>query len=136
MDEPVARKPLIIQPGQGRAYPMGRMFAVFKADRAETESKYSVSEWWLDPGCRLPNQHAHKEDHVYYVIEGTLTVLLASNAHRAERGAYVIIPGGALHAFENQSPTKTGFISINVPGGFEDDVPEIAAALALVNPVG
>ena len=28
---------------------MGRISAVFKADDAETESRYSISEWWLEP---------------------------------------------------------------------------------------
>lgn len=60
----MARKALIIPPGAGRVYPAGRMQAIFKADMDETNSKYSVSEWWLDPGARLPNQHLHEEDHI------------------------------------------------------------------------
>ena len=45
---PLVRKALILAPGQGRPYPMGRMRALFIADTAETDSRYSVSEWWLD----------------------------------------------------------------------------------------
>ena len=43
------RKPVVLRPGEGRAYPMGRIGAVFKADGAESDSRYSISEWWLDP---------------------------------------------------------------------------------------
>jgi hypothetical protein len=43
------RKPKIIEPGQGRVYPMGKMTAVFKADGPETLDAYSISEWWLEP---------------------------------------------------------------------------------------
>ena len=30
------RRPVVLGPGEGRAYPMGRISAVFKADGAET----------------------------------------------------------------------------------------------------
>jgi hypothetical protein len=44
-----SRKPVVLAPGEGRAYPMGRISAIFKADEAEAESRYSISEWWLEP---------------------------------------------------------------------------------------
>jgi len=34
-----ARKPVVLAPGQGREYPMGRISAVFKADGHETASR-------------------------------------------------------------------------------------------------
>jgi hypothetical protein len=43
------RKALVLGPGEGRAYPMGGIGAVFKADGVETASRYSISEWWLEP---------------------------------------------------------------------------------------
>jgi hypothetical protein len=46
------RDPIILGPGEGRPYPMGRLSAVFKADGAETAGRYSISEWWLDPYTR------------------------------------------------------------------------------------
>jgi hypothetical protein len=60
----LARKALILTPGQGRPYSMGRMRAVFMADNAETDSHYSISEWWLEPNTRGPGVHAHPDDHV------------------------------------------------------------------------
>ena len=66
------RKPVILTPGAGRAYPMGRIRAVFKADGDETARAYSVSEWWLDANTTGPGAHAHPEDNVFYVIEGTM----------------------------------------------------------------
>ena len=37
---PSFRKPVILGPGEGRSYPMGRIAALFKADEFETESRY------------------------------------------------------------------------------------------------
>ena len=67
------RKPFVLPPGGGRVYPMGRLQAVFKADGDETGGAASVSEWWLDARSEGPPVHDHPEDHVFYVVEGTLT---------------------------------------------------------------
>lgn len=104
---------------------MGRMHAVFKADLGETETKYSVSEWWLDPDTHGPGVHQHPEDHVFYVIEGVLSVFVNGAWSHAERGSYILIPGGTPHDFENRGKSPAGFISFNTPGGFETHLPEI-----------
>ena len=49
-----SRKPIVLGPGEGRPYPMGRIDAVFKADGAETGAGYSISEWWLEPRTAGP----------------------------------------------------------------------------------
>jgi len=38
------RDPLVLAPGEGRTYPMGRLSAVFKADGTATAGRYSISE--------------------------------------------------------------------------------------------
>jgi mannose-6-phosphate isomerase-like protein (cupin superfamily) len=65
---------IVLAPEQGRAYEMGFMRAVFKADGAETDDRYSVSEWWMEPRNTGPGAHHHKDnDEVFYVLEGTVT---------------------------------------------------------------
>ena len=91
---PLVRKVLVLAPGQGRLYSMGRMHAVFKADTTETDSRYSVSEWWLEPNTQGPGTHAHAEDHVFYVIEGTVSIFIDGEWFHAVRGSYALIPGG------------------------------------------
>lgn len=49
-----ARKPLVLPPGAGRRYPMGRIEAVFKADGPESANRYAISEWWLEPRTTGP----------------------------------------------------------------------------------
>jgi hypothetical protein len=56
------RKSVVLAPGHGRSYPMGRLSAVFKADGAETAGAYSISEWWLEPHTQGPGAHSHPED--------------------------------------------------------------------------
>jgi mannose-6-phosphate isomerase-like protein (cupin superfamily) len=130
-----SRAAVILAPGQGRVYQMGRMRAVFKADREETATKYSISEWWLEPNTHGPGVHAHPEDHVYYVIEGELSVFVNGAWSQAERGSYIFIPGGVSHDFENRGKSRVGFMSLNVPGGFEAQMPAIVEWFA-ANPPG
>ena len=126
MGEKAKLKPLVLNPNDGRIYPMGRMSAVFKADLEETNSTLSVSEWWLEPNTEGPHIHKHPEAHVFYVIEGILAVYLQSKDwFEAEKGSYIYIPGGIEHGFENRSDETVGFMSINTPGGFEKSVPHI-----------
>lgn len=129
-------KPLVLNPNDGRAYPMGRMSAVFKADLEETNSTLSVSEWWLEPNTEGPHIHKHPETHLFYVIEGNLAVYLqGKNWFEAEKGSYIYIPGGSEHGFENRSDNTVGFMSINTPGGFEESIPHIVNYLE-ENPLG
>lgn len=130
-----ARKPLIVRPEQGRKYEMGRMRAIFFADGAETDSKYSISEWWLDPRTRGPGAHSHNDDHIFFVIVGTLSLLIDGDRSDAPRGSYALIPGGTPHDFENRGEETCGFISINAPAGFEQMMPRIVDWLK-ENPLG
>lgn len=129
------KKPLILRPGQGRVYNMGPMQAVFKADGGETESQWSVSEWWLEADTAGPGVHDHPEDHLYIVIEGCVSIFLQDTWTECEKGSYVLIPGGTPHNFENRSNARAGFINLNVPGGFEAELPGIVQWFA-ENPLG
>ena len=127
------RKAVIVPAEHGRVYDMGRMQAVFKADGEETAGRYSISEWWLEPRTRGPGVHAHSDDHIFYVIEGSLRFLIDGQWSRLEKGGYAIIPGGRPHDFENRETVRAGFISLNVPGGFEAMMTRIAPVLAAEN---
>ena len=76
-EQPAAgRSPVLLAPGEGRHYEMGRLRATFKADEAETEARCSISEWWLDPHTKGPGGHSHPEDDVFYILEGTMSVFV------------------------------------------------------------
>lgn len=121
----VSRKPVILGPGDGRSYPMGRIAAVFKADGSETQSNYSISEWWLEAHTKGPGPHSHPEDDIFYVIEGTMSVFVGETWTHATRGSFVLIPGGTTHDFENHGDVRAGVLNLSIPGSFEQHMPEI-----------
>jgi quercetin dioxygenase-like cupin family protein len=112
--------------GAGRSYSIGGMNSVFLADGAETADTYSISEWWLEPGQLGPGAHSHDaNDDIFYVLEGTLMFLIGDQKVSASRGAFIRIPAGVVHDFENNSDARAGFLNIYIPGGFEQDMPAI-----------
>ena len=133
--EQAGRKPIFLPPGGGRSYPMGRMAAIFKADNAETGRAYSVSEWWLEPNSKGPDAHTNDEDHVWYVIEGTMSVLIDEEWIDAPKGSFVLVPSGVKHNFENRSKERAGILNFNSSAGFEDDMADMLEWFAK-NPAG
>ncbi len=121
------RTPVVLAPGAGRAYNMGRIFASFKADGDETAGAYSISEWWLEAYTTGPGAHAHSEDDVFYVLEGTMSFLLGDKWVDAPKGSFVIAPGGITHDFENRGLVRAGVLNFSAPGNFEQHMPQIVA---------
>jgi mannose-6-phosphate isomerase-like protein (cupin superfamily) len=110
------------------------MRSVFKADLEESAHRYSVSEWWLEPDTRGPGVHQHEEDHVFYVIDGTLSVWVSDHSSGDRwldlaKGGYVVIPGDTPHSFENRGAVRAGLIAFTAPRGFEARMPDIRDAL-------
>jgi quercetin dioxygenase-like cupin family protein len=120
------RRPVVLGPGEGRAYPMGPLSAVFKADGEETAGRYSISEWWLDPHTKGPGTHAHPEDDVFYVLAGTMHVRLDGEWIEAAAGSFVLVPPNVPHDFENRGSERAGMLNVSAPGDFEDAMPGIA----------
>jgi mannose-6-phosphate isomerase-like protein (cupin superfamily) len=127
---PAPRAPVVLAPGEGREYPMGRIRAVFKADGAETADGYSISEWWLEPHTQGPGAHSHPEDDVFYVLSGTMSVLVDDRWIDAPAGSFVLVPGGTTHDFENRTAQAAGVLNVSAPGPFEPHMPDIAAWFA------
>jgi mannose-6-phosphate isomerase-like protein (cupin superfamily) len=134
-DETTPRHAVVLAPGEGRRYDMGRIRAVFKADGAEAAGRYSISEWWLEPNTTGPGAHSHPEDDVFYVIEGTMSLRVGDEWIDAPAGSFVLVPGGVTHDFENRSPARAGALNLSCPGGFEPEMPGIVAWFA-DNPPG
>jgi quercetin dioxygenase-like cupin family protein len=123
----MSRQPVVLRPGAGRTYDMGeRLSAVFKADGGETDSAYAISEWWLEAHTKGPGPHSHADDDVFYVLAGTVHLLVDADWHEAGAGSFVLVPGGTTHDFENRGDERAGFLNVSVPGGFEHNMPGIA----------
>lgn len=117
---------LILPQGQGRRYNCGTMTAIFKADENETNTRYSVSEWWLEPHSKGSGPHLHKEnEEIFYVLEGRATFLIGEKWIHLDKGSFLRIPCDTIHDFENRTEKKLGILNFYIPGGFENNMPTI-----------
>ena len=124
--DPLPAGAIVLPPDGGRVYPMHTMRAVFKADGEETENRYAVSEWWLDPQKPGPGAHKHDEnEELFYVLEGVASMLVGEEWIEAPKGTFLRIPAGVMHDFENRTDAPIGLLNIFLPGGFEPMMPMI-----------
>jgi mannose-6-phosphate isomerase-like protein (cupin superfamily) len=113
-------EPIILAPGAGRAYDVGPMRGVFKADGAETGDRYCASEWTLQPGAPGPGPHHHDaNEEVFLVTAGTLWFRVGDDRIEAPAGTFLRIPPGVTHDFENRGDTPATAFNVYLPGGFE-----------------
>lgn len=117
---------IVLGTGEGRPYAMPSMRAVFKADGVETADRYSVSEWWVDPGSPGPGPHSHEaNDEIFYVLEGTASVLVGDRWIDAPKGSFLLIRAGTVHDFANRTEAPMCLFNVFIPGGFEQNMPAI-----------
>jgi mannose-6-phosphate isomerase-like protein (cupin superfamily) len=128
---PATAKPLpsgviFIPAGQGRHYACGPMQSTFLADGEESGNRYAVSIWWVDPGKPGPGAHSHEaNEELFYVLEGTMTFQVGDQHVDASAGAFLRIPAGVVHDFENRTAQRAGVFNVFIPGGFESSMPAI-----------
>jgi mannose-6-phosphate isomerase-like protein (cupin superfamily) len=117
---------IFLPAGAGRIYDMGKMQAIFKADEEETKEQYCISEWWLEPYSDGPGAHSHEKNHdIFYVLEGTASILVGEKWINASKGAFILVPENTMHDFANRTDSKTGLLNFFIPGGFERNMPSI-----------
>lgn len=126
MVEAAADALLVLGRGEGRRYDCGGMQALFKADEGESDARYAVSEWWLEPGCDGPGAHCHDaNEELFYVLEGTVSFLAGSDWIDAGAGSFLRIPAGMTHDFSNRTERRAVLLNVFIPGGFERNMPAI-----------
>jgi mannose-6-phosphate isomerase-like protein (cupin superfamily) len=116
-------QPLVLAPDAGRAYEIGPMRGVFKADGPETGDRYCVSEWFVEPRESGPVPHRHEaNEELFLVTEGTMWFLVGEDWVEAPRGTFLRVPAGVTHDFENRSDERAAAFNVFIPGGgFEAD---------------
>ena len=74
---------------------------IWKATGARTGGALDVGELLVAPGVGPPEHIHHANDETFYVLDGTFRFTVAGQQHVAEAGAFIFIPRGVPHAWQN-----------------------------------
>jgi len=67
-----------------------------------------------------PPAHVHsKEDETFYIVSGSLEILLGDKRYHAKRGDFVYIPRGTVHQFKNVGGDVAVQLVTFVPSGMD-----------------
>jgi quercetin dioxygenase-like cupin family protein len=114
---------------EGERHAAGGSEIVIKATGDETGESFFLSESTLPPGFPGPPPHRHRQlVHMFYVLEGVLTVRLGEATREFQPGAFVCVPPGAVHTFSNASDSPVRFLNFNTPAGWENYMRDLAEA--------
>src|SRR5690349_12560060 len=84
----------------------------------QTDGALAVIEHLLPQGMATPLHLQAREDELFYVLEGQISVWLDSRRYEATIGDVVWLPRGQEHAFRVDSE-QARLLGLSVPGGHE-----------------
>jgi quercetin dioxygenase-like cupin family protein len=120
---------LLHGPGEGEHHDAGAAQIFIKADGEHTGGSFYLAESTLAPGFAGPPPHRHRRLHdMFYVLEGTLTLLLGEETVEAGPGSFACVPPGVVPTFRNDSDGAVRLLNFNTPAGFEHYMRDLAEA--------
>jgi quercetin dioxygenase-like cupin family protein len=85
----------------------------------ETNKAFFQFEAIVPPGGGPPAHVHSREDESFYVVRGSLEILLGDSLCHAKAGDFVYIPRGTVHRFKNVGGTTAVQLVTFVPAGME-----------------
>ncbi len=96
----------------------------------ETNGAFVLFEAYVPPGNGSPPHVHHREDEMFYVIEGEFEFTVAGESKRLGAGDFLLGRRGVPHNFKNVGQTPGMMLITVTPAGFEGFFAEIGMPLA------
>lgn len=108
----------VLGPREGRRiWQLGNEFTL-KADGGQTQGGFTI----LEQVCTgaPPPMHVHEHDQeAFYLLSGSIDLFVGDEVHRAEAGAFCLVPPGVSHSFTSVGDEPARLLVIVAPAGFE-----------------
>jgi quercetin dioxygenase-like cupin family protein len=126
----LAMKPIFRASGTGPAvWGPGDRYN-FLATGEETNNAFFQFEAIVPAGGGPPAHIHSREDESFYVVSGSLEMLLGDKTYLAKAGDFVFIPRGTVHRFKNVSGSTAVQVVTFVPSGMERYFDEVFPRVA------
>jgi mannose-6-phosphate isomerase-like protein (cupin superfamily) len=120
---------ILLRRGEGELLDLGPAQGRIKVGADDGLGSVAVVELELGADSPGPPPHFHAVlTDSFYVLDGTLTVLLGGEEHEAPAGSYALVPPGNVHTVSNPGGEPVRFLNVSVPGGLDRYLRDLAAA--------
>lgn len=111
-------KPFLATPEQGRAiWHMGALMQ-FRATSADTNNQFWLAEQTSNLGYASPIHVHSREDELFYVLDGELSIEIGDQMYRPTPGSTVFAPRNIPHSYKVES-ARARWLVLGTPGGFD-----------------
>jgi mannose-6-phosphate isomerase-like protein (cupin superfamily) len=125
-----ASEAVVRGPGAGEELRMGDSTALIKAGVGDAGGRVALLESTLGPGFPGPVAHRHRKMFdTFWVLEGTLRMRLGDEEVDVAPGSYAVAPPGTVHTFSNPGSEPVRLLNVMIPGGLEQYLREVHAAV-------
>jgi quercetin dioxygenase-like cupin family protein len=119
--EAMTALPFAVPAGEGSRFPLPNATGTVtvKAGTAPTGGALTILEFEIAAGAG-PGMHAHhREDELWYVLDGQFRFQAADAKFRLSTGGMAFGPRGTPHAFQNIGDSPGRLLVITTPAGIE-----------------
>lgn len=130
MGEPVRQGP-----GEGERLVAGPTTTFIKVPGAATGGRLSAVEMHLDGGWDGPPPHVHDRiDHLWWVLDGEVTLRIGDETYHATAGSCVFVPAGVAHGFSPEDEAGAVLLQVDTPDALDGYFADLASAFPSAAP--
>jgi mannose-6-phosphate isomerase-like protein (cupin superfamily) len=121
----------VVKAGEGPELRLGDIRMVVKEDGTHTRGELGLAEFELPPqGHDVPQPHVHHaHEEGFYILEGELEFVVGTEAVRAGRGSFLMVPVGVAHTFSNPTERPARFLCAFTPRRYLSYFEEVSRLL-------
>jgi quercetin dioxygenase-like cupin family protein len=112
-------EPVSVRSDEGEARWWFGALAVIKATAADTGGQMTIVEMTEHPGAEAPLHVHYRDDEVFWILEGEVTLEVGDTKIEASAGDYAFAPRNIPHRF-TVGDKGCRMLFILTPGGIED----------------
>ena len=113
-------QPYIVAAGDGATGSAAGVTLTFKTTGAQSGGQWLVLEYVAPPHFSGPPPHVHHvTTELFYVLEGTLSLVANQQRSVVEAGGFAYVPPGTVHTFANYADMPAKYLLVASPAGLE-----------------
>jgi mannose-6-phosphate isomerase-like protein (cupin superfamily) len=125
----------ILEPGQGRVFPIGGDRVTVKGMSDVLGVGFSLVDYSAAPGVPGPPLHVHDAiDEAWYLLEGQLNVQVGEERRLVGAGSFLLVPHAIPHTFVNAGEDWARWVGVLSPGTALGMLEELGQILSQSDP--